>query len=830
MALKKIKLSVPSSKNPINPLNIFGKLTLRGSIENIWEPQADALKKWHQNRDDFDIVIQMNTGGGKTLVGLLIAQSLVNETKGSVFYVSANNQLVEQTLDQAKKIGLSPAIRYKGDWTNKEEFDTGNTFCLTNYSTIFNGKSIFLDEDVDALVFDDAHVAENVIRNQFTLHISNDHQAFSKIIHLFRKHFANSSQSDRFDDVAGGRFAPVMFIPMFIIWEHANEIRKLLLDHGIEEDEQTMFAWEYIKEHLNHCCVVTDGSGLDITPVIPPISQLNYFQEGVRRVYLTATLPSQASFARTFGVATPIVIQPTGKSGEAQRLFVFVPGNDDEEQRNKAKLFVEDHKCCLIPPSYKKGQEWVPPAVIYDKDSGQEEITRFCKSRKPEMLGLIARYDGIDLPGDACRILILDRLPVGESLFNRFIDESIRVETVRISHTATRVVQAIGRIFRSNTDHGVVLLVGPQLQSWVRNSKNQVFLPKLLQQQIRLAIELAKQVKENKITWEDLIQGILSGEQNWDEMYNEYIEQFDTNVSPPTDEWYIKMIVREKKAYDKIWIGQYQQAADDYAILSKDAEKKDFQLAAWYFHLRGLALLCSDDRQGALSEFIAAANIRSELGRPSERRDAVFKPPKPDNIGQQAKNLCSWYRQKKHKIPDAIEQVRSDLVYGPETNKAEEALRILGSLLGLHAERAENLYDTGPDVTWKNGSGLPVFGFELKSDKNKDGEYSKKEIAQCHDHEKWLKKKYGDETVLIIVGWTLTVSKKANPSETLRIVEIAAFQDMLNRIEKVFDSVEAGDKTNLEEVFQTWLSYYGLIWPICVESLDSRLASDLKLE
>ena len=146
-----------------------------------------------------------------------------------------------------------------------------------------------------------------------------------------------------------------------------------------------------------------------------------------------------------------LVIQPSGKSGDAQRLFVFVPGKDDESQRNAAQALVAGRKCCVISPSHRKGEDWVPPAVIYESRHGQGEIDRFAKSTEVQMLGLVARYDGIDLPGDACRVLILDRLPSGETLIDRFIDESIRVETIRMAHTATRVVQAIGRIFRSNT-------------------------------------------------------------------------------------------------------------------------------------------------------------------------------------------------------------------------------------------------------------------------------------------------------------------------------------------------------------------------------------------
>ncbi len=827
--MRKIKLSTPSGKRPIDPLDIFKKLTLRGSIENIWEPQADALRGWHKKRNDSDVLVQMNTGGGKTLVGLLIAQSLVNETKGHVFYVCPNNLLIEQTIERAKEIGLSPATRFKGHWTEQEEFDSGNTFCVTNYSTLFNGKSIFLDKDIDALVFDDAHVAENVIRGQFTLRIPKSHEVFSKIIHLCRKHFANSGQSDHFDDVAEGRFTSALFVPMFVVWEHATEFRKLLLDHGVEKDDETLFAWEHIKEHLNHCCVVADGSGVEITPIVPPLSQLNYFKENVRRVYLTATLPSQASFVRTFGIVNPTIVQPSGKSGEAQRLFVFVPGDNDEEQRDKAKSLVENHKSCVISPSYNKGQDWVPPARIYDTDSGQGEIARFCKSEEAEMLGLVARYDGIDLPGDACKILILDRLPTGESLIDRFIDESIRVETIRISNTATRVVQAIGRIFRSNTDHGVVLLVGPQLQSWVRSSKNRGFLPKLLQQQLLLAVELTKQVKEKKVTWAELIEGILTGDKNWDEMYDEHIEQFETANSSPAAKWHIQMIVQEKDAYEKLWTGQYQQAADSYSTLAENAEKYDSRLAAWYHHLCGLARLCADDKQSAFSEFIRAANIRSELGRPSEKRERAFVPQKPDDIGRQANNLAAWYRKKKRQIVAAISQVDADLVYGPETKKAEEALRVLGTLLGLHAERPDNVHGTGPDVTWESDGDPTAFGFELKSDKNKDGKYFKKDIAQCHDHEEWLTDKYGDKAILIIVGRMLPVSKKANPSDTLRVVEITAFRDLFTRAKTVFDSVEAGDKANLEQSFQRWLNHYGLNWPNCADSLDSRLAVDLKV-
>lgn len=218
------------------------------------------------------------------------------------------------------------------------------------------------------------------------------------------------------------------------------------------------------------------------------------------------------------------------------------------------------------------------------------------------------------------------------------------------------------------------------------------------------------------------------------------------------------------------------------------------------------------------------------MGRPSEKREHSFKLEKSNEIGKQAVILAKWYRKNKEQIAVAIRQVEADLIYGPDTNKAEEACLVLGRLLGLQAKRPEKAKDTGPDVTWEGHNELSAFGFELKTDKNKDGEYFKKDIIQCHDHVEWLANNYNRKTALTIVGPTLPVSKKANPSGTLQIVEIDSMRDLLARAKSMHEAVEAGDKAYLEQAFQAWLDYYGLNWPTCVDSLDSMLANDLKID
>ena len=829
--MKKLKLSIASGKQPADPLEIFKRLTLRGKIEGIWGPQMEALTDWHRDhRGDSDVVLQMNTGGGKTLVGLLMAQSLVNDTKGRVVYVCANNQLVQQTAVRAQEIGLTPALRYGGNWQNESAFHSGEVFCLTNYHTVFNGRSIFLRDDApDALVFDDAHVAERTIRDCFTLRIPSDHDAFRDILGILRKHFASSPRASQFEDISKGEFTSVLFVPMFVVWQHGSEIRKTLIKHGVEQLTGTMFAWSHISEHVNHCCILMDGRGLEVAPATIPLSILPYFSNKVRRIYLTATLPSQASFTRTFGVVNPTVIQPSGKSGDAQRLFVFVPGDDDERQRDTAKQLVQTKKCCVISPSTRKAKQWEPESTIYETGAGQDEIDRFQKSDEPEMLGLVARYDGIDLPGKSCRILILDRLPKGESLIERFIDEGIKVETIRISQTATRVVQAIGRIFRSNTDHGVVLLVGSELQSWLRNPKWQAYLPALLQQQVLLSIELAKEVEKKEETWPVLMNGVLSGDKNWDDTYMEYIDQFPASAGVPETDWYVELLPRERNAYEELWDGQYAKAADEYDALAIAAHEHEPRLEAWYRHWRGLCLMCAEDRSRALSEFVSAANVRSELGRPSKSMAAAFEPPKAKFITRQATILAARYESKKAQIVDAMKQVETDLRYGPDTSKAEEALRHLGALLGLHTKRADKKAGSGPDVLWKAEDGDTTWGFELKTNKESASEYTKKDdIGQCHNHEQWLKEQHGKGCRWAIVGRMNRVSRQSNPSPTLRVIEVEAFRGLLERVKDMFDAVEAGDKANLPHEFQRWIDFYGLNWPTCADALDYRLAIDLR--
>src|ERR1700676_5437813 len=224
------------SKLPIKPVkrspatnfrDIFKSLTLRGSVQNIWEPQAEALSAWEAKRNAADVMIQMSTGGGKTLVGLLIAQSLVNDTNGKVLYVCPTNQLVEQVTSKAVECGISVATYMRSQWKNESVYDTGMGPCITNYAAVFNGRSIFRDQEIRGIVFDDAHVAGNFIRGQFSIRLPLNHPAFDEVAQLFRGHFARNGQTQQFEDACSGDWLSLLFAPSFEVSANAGRLRNI---------------------------------------------------------------------------------------------------------------------------------------------------------------------------------------------------------------------------------------------------------------------------------------------------------------------------------------------------------------------------------------------------------------------------------------------------------------------------------------------------------------------------------------------------------------------------------------------------------------------------
>lgn len=249
-------LDQQSIDTPIHPIELFQSLQVQdGAINDLWLAQGDALREWHESRKVNDVAIVLNTGAGKTLVGLLAAQSLVNELHGKIVYACSSIQLVNQTVLKASGYGLQVATYFSRNWTNRERYQARDVACITTYQALFNGRSIFArpDEIPDVVIFDDAHSAEHLLRDAFTLRISKESfpQTYSEIASVFRNYFREIGRDIEYvERTESSRSGKPIYVPPFAIKSNSGTLREILLKANFEGNTETTFAWEYLKNNF----------------------------------------------------------------------------------------------------------------------------------------------------------------------------------------------------------------------------------------------------------------------------------------------------------------------------------------------------------------------------------------------------------------------------------------------------------------------------------------------------------------------------------------------------------------------------------------------------
>ena len=87
------------------------------SIPKLW-PWQDEVLEGYANADG-DAAVELPTGAGKTLIGLLAGEQHRKAGKGRVAYLAGNKQLAQQVERQARELDF-PVVRFEG---SKENWD-----------------------------------------------------------------------------------------------------------------------------------------------------------------------------------------------------------------------------------------------------------------------------------------------------------------------------------------------------------------------------------------------------------------------------------------------------------------------------------------------------------------------------------------------------------------------------------------------------------------------------------------------------------------------------------------------------------------------------------
>src|SRR2546425_8582458 len=97
-----------------DPRKVFSGLDISPRFQaGLWDPQDDALALYASNAAALRVAaIELPTGAGKTIIGLLIAEAYRQEEL-SVAYLCDTNALAERIMRDAGDLGI-PAVFVKG--------------------------------------------------------------------------------------------------------------------------------------------------------------------------------------------------------------------------------------------------------------------------------------------------------------------------------------------------------------------------------------------------------------------------------------------------------------------------------------------------------------------------------------------------------------------------------------------------------------------------------------------------------------------------------------------------------------------------------------------
>ena len=489
-------------------------------------------------------------------------------------------------------------------------------------------------------------------------------------------------------------------------------------------------------------------------------------------------------------------------------------------------------KAVIITPSGSAAEKWEDYAQLYDSNIGNDAILAFKRETLPKKIILAALYDGIDLPGKSCNVLILDGLARGSSLHDQFLEGSLDICAFKAANIASRTTQSIGRIFRSNTDHGVVILADKAQQSWLMSPENLAFLPALLQQQMKLGFELKKLVESGKLRYPELMEAVIAGRSDWDSFYNREIARLEAEQKPTERRWGDFAARAEYNAFREMWEGRFEAAGRILSDLATKVEEHDPSHAAWYLHWIGVAFLHAGKTEDANAFFWQASNKKLPLGRPAKCFEEELAK-KITTAGPQAirvaKLLDGDYAGS---ITGTLSGLRSDGGINADTH--EEGLKLLGEQLGFAGFRPDADTGKGPDVLWELPEMKVVVAFEAKTQKESPKVYKKnKHIGKVLNDCIWLDERYkGYSRRLLLVGPRCGIAPQASPPPGLRVLPISEFVALAERLSNAAQNIFAridSDKAKALAV-QAAFSFYGLLWPDCLDAMEYCLASDLQSE
>jgi hypothetical protein len=787
MAFKKRTSKLTASGSPDQ---LFRELPRR-KYPDVLPHQQSIMQRYAEEADNSpDVALQLPTGSGKTLVGLLIAEWRRRKYNEKIVYICPTKQLVNQVVEQAdSKYGLS-VIGFTGsakhyDPNDVAKYKLGRSVAVTTYSSIFNTNPFF--DDPDTIIVDDAHAAENYVSKLWSLDIERlnpDHKTTFNALCSLIKPFINGTNFSKlagtWDSPANKSWVDKIPIPVF---DKFKEGLVHLLDEYTSQSS-FRFSWALIRDHLDACNMYLSSKGILIRPLLPPTWAHTSFNSAKQRIYMSATLGEGGDLERLLGrnnISRLAIPEGWDVQGVGRRFFIFpsLSLKDDECVDLTLELFKSSPRSLVLVPNealgtiIKKQIGDRTDLVVFNAEDIEDSKQKFVTS-----IGAVSvianRYDGIDFPGDECRLLVIEGLPKTVNSQEQFLISRIGATTLFNERIQTRVIQAIGRCTRSLEDYSTVVVLGNELVDFLADTKRRKYFHPELQAELEFGVE-----QSIGTDFQGLIENykiFIENGENWEGVNAEIVESraHKTKESFPGIDELEQCVSFEIDYVKALWNNDYELAigkAEQVLGILTASELKGYR-ALWEY-LAGSAAFLADkngidgyqlkvrehyerSKQAArdvpwlvgLHRYADMPVVRNENDIVNERLMAQI-----EGIEGLLSSLGCMHDRKLVKREMVIRDGLNSL------NKFEEAHRLLGEHLGFDARKVE--VDASPDPWWQINDVCFVFEDHANAESNT---LSATKARQVCSHPNWMREnvdacKGGDVEIIPVLVSPVTGMK-----------------------------------------------------------------------
>jgi hypothetical protein len=768
MAFRIRKIDNTNFDTPQEMYKDYKKRTIQGTLDYQSKMIDNYMQQAFKKRD---VALELPTGSGKTLIGLLIGEFRRRKNKEKVVYLCPNNQLVNQVVEKAyntygiKVYGFTgKVVDYSAE--AKSSYNRAETIAITNYSSLFNNNSFFADADL--LIFDDAHSSENYIASHWSMDISRieNRELYSSLVECLKDeldatHY-NRMTNDRpmtEDSFWYDKLPNVKLI---------NKISELIpvIDAQVT-NSNLRYSWANIKDNLHACNMFLSWSSILIRPYIPPTLTHAPFANVKQRIYMSATLGESGELERITGVRKiyrlPIV-SDWDKKSIGRRFFIFPNASFQpsenldillkiNENVNRTLMLVQDDKTASALKNVINEKTDTQVFLSRDIEKGMDEFV----ASKNAIAILANRYDGIDMDGDKSHMLVLGNLQSATHLQEKFLTSRMAASVLFNERIRTRIIQAIGRCTRSDVDYAAVCVFGNDLENALLSPKKIVnYTPEL-----RAELEFGYEQSTGHETQDSLIELLnlfFERGEDWEAAEESIIGLRDNYI----DEGYIS---EDTKNFERLKASVVHEIDFQYALWKSDFDEALKQVELILPKLDGNALKGYKGFWFYVAGYLAYNVYNS--GREKYREVAMnfFKQASKSTI------TINWFNKlieasefdENEKIDDGlfetIERIEHQIAKDGIRNsrnfeaKASEVLRLLnsddgqeferghqiiGEMLGYISENSDGTSD--PDPWWIVDERLVIVS-EDKIYEDETKPIPVKHVRQACTHEEWIREK-----------------------------------------------------------------------------------------